>query len=697
MVWRVQLEKTPLGYVGKSFPIARLSMLTLDVAISPRGEMYVACHSGLPDWGTGPQGEGRLFRIVRTNATAAQPVLAWPSAPSEVRMHFDRKLPEAAVASLISPGATPAGITIEFGNYVSAGDEGATLKPPYAVVEQQDATPRGRLAVHSARLEDDGTTLVLTTDPHSMAVRHVLKLPMRIADSAASPGDRMEIEYDFHGVAVTYRPHRRQPERTPWKGFLPYPNWRVGERFLRPWLARLEARTKPSPGGDIGTLAYEMFAAARLRPGWFPPLADEFWHSMTTADALESGRMMIRIEETLAYDGASEYFLGFSSTDSHRLVAPPLDSFWLPWAPTNRASSGTDSRVAAKPDGDWEHGRELFASPQWNCVKCHRVRGEGGVAGPDLSNLVHRDPTSVLRDIRDPGATLHPDYVAYRAEMRDGEMHVGFLRGSADGNVRIFDVDGRETVLARKDVANLHPTGQSLMPSGLLDGRSEGDIKDLLTFLLHEPPVRTRSAVEALIPPAAAAEPDGRPIRLVLVASKQDHGPGQHDYPAWQERWMRLLASAATNTVVEKAWEWPSTGQWAGADGVVFYFWNHEWTPERYAQLDSFQERGGGLVFLHSAVIADRDPEPLAERIGLSAQPGRTGYRHMPFDLVWAAPQHPLLTGLPGQIPFLDEPYWPLVGDPARVTVLGQARVDGAERPLVWTFERGRGRVFASI
>lgn len=699
VIWRVQLEKTPLGYVGKSFPIARLSLLTLDLAISPRGEMYVACHSGPPDWGTGPQGEGRLFRIVRTDVTAAQPVLAWPSAPAEVRVHFDRKLPEAAEASLTDPGATPAGITIEFGNYVSAGDEGATLKPPYAVVEQQDATPRGRLAVHSARLEDEGTTLVLTTDPHSLAVRHVLKLPMRMAGSSAAPGDRMEVEYDFHGVAVTHGRHpiEEGQGRPAWSGVLPYPDWKVGKRFLQPWLAHSDRSQLPRPGGGMGTLAQETLVLAKWVPEFVPPLEGGRWMTLSTSNSLGTGRTHLRVGERLAFDAESDHFLGFSSPDSHRLLAPPLDSFWLPWAPTNRASSGTDSRVAAKPDGDWEHGRELFGSPQWNCAKCHRVRGEGGVAGPDLSNLVHRDPASVLRDIRDPGATLHPDYVAYRAELQDGELHVGFLRGSADGSVRMFDVDGRETVLARKEVANLHPTGQSLMPSGLLDGRSEGDIKDLLTFLLHEPPARTRSAVEALIPPAAAATPAGRPIRLVLVASKQDHGPGQHDYPAWQERWMRLLASAASNTVVEKAWEWPSAGQWAAADGVVFYFWNHEWTPERYAQLDAFQARGGGLVFLHSAVIADRDPEPLAERIGLSAQPGRTGYRHMPFDLGWAAPGHPLLAGLPAQIPFLDEPYWPLVGDPSRVTVLGQARVDGAERPLVWTFERGRGRVFASI
>lgn len=55
-IWRVQLMKTASGYVSAVQTLARISMLTMDVAISPRGELYICCHSGPPDWGTGPQG-----------------------------------------------------------------------------------------------------------------------------------------------------------------------------------------------------------------------------------------------------------------------------------------------------------------------------------------------------------------------------------------------------------------------------------------------------------------------------------------------------------------------------------------------------------------------------------------------------------------------------------------------------------------
>ena len=696
-IWRVRLVKTPQGYIGKSYLIARLSMLTLDLAISPRGDLYVCCHSGSPDWGTGPQGEGKIFKITYTDRKVPQPVAAWPSSPTEVRVLFDRPLDEKVAGAFEHLRTNAGALGIEFGEYVSAGDGFESLKPPYEVVTQQEATPRGHLAIRSARLDDQRATLVLTTDPHPLSVAYVLRLPSLAIDPGGSGAEGIPIEYDFHGVVATYR----KPRSTEivWAGWLPYPNWESGKRFLNPWFALLNRNQCPNPSQGTGSIRYDTAFVDRLqRPVVLPEVSGFGWFQVGLSDEPGTGRLAIQAVETLRYDAKFDGFLAFPTEDLSRFAAVSPSLFWLPWAPTNRASSGTDSRAARKPDGDWEHGRDLFASPKLNCVKCHRVRGEGGIAGPDLSNLIHRDSASVERDIREPEATLHPDYVTYQAETRDGELHIGFLRGSSLDTVRLFDADGRETTLLRTNVVNVHPTGVSLMPTGLLEGFSETDVRDLLTFLMNEPPTRARTEVEPLIKKSGAVgDCKPPPFRLVLVASKQDNGPGQHDYPAWQDKWTRLLSGIGSNTVVAKAWEWPSPAQWKAADVVVFYCWIHDWSAARYAELDAYQKRGGGLALIHSAVITDQEPEQLAARIGLSAQPGRSGYRHMPFELTWTQPGHSLLLGLPDRLAFLDEPYWPLIGDPALVKTLAVAEIDGGSRPLMWTFERGPGRVFASV
>ena len=102
-------------------------------------------------------------------------------------------------------------------------------------------------------------------------------------------------------------------------------------------------------------------------------------------------------------------------------------------------------------------------------------------------------------------------------------------------------------------------------------------------------------------------------------------------------------------------------------------------------------------MILHSACIADKEPEPLAERIGLSAQPQRVKYRHGPLDLkIVTAADHPITHGLT-QIHFVDETYWPMVGDASKVEVLATAEEEGKPWPMLWTFQKGKGRVFASI
>jgi len=583
-IFRVPLVKTPGGYVGTAQTIARLSMLTVDLTISPQGALYVTCHSGPPDWGTGPRGEGKIFKIIYQESATPLALAASPSGPTEVRVAFDKPL-HADVASAVAGGQS----IIEFGEYVSAGDRFEVLKPPYAVVKQQDATPRGRLSIRSARLEENGRTLVLQTDPHPLAVRYAATLAGIKGVGQIGAGVTVDVDYD------------------------------------------LTQSSQPVPK-DVANISPET---------WKRPLA---------------------------------------------------------WAPKTRASSGTDSRASAKPDGDWETGRSLFFSEKLQCAKCHRVRGQGGTAGPDLSNLIHRDAASVLRDIREPNATLHPDYVTSQVVTKDGKVHQGFIRAQREQAIHLFDANGKETVLPRANIESLRPTELSLMPSGLLEGRKQSDVTNLLTFLLWEPPKRSREVMARLAAQKQASpEAPSKELRLVLVASKQDHGAGQHDYPNWQTNWSRWLSSPTNKTVAETAWEWPSPAQFESASAIVFYYWNHDWSAPRLAQLDAFLERGGGIVLIHSAVIADKEPEALARRLGFSAQPGRTGYRHMPFELRLNDREHPITRGLPERIQFLDEPYWPLIGEVKNVHLLASAKVDGENRPLIWTRQAGKGRVFASI
>jgi glucose/arabinose dehydrogenase len=71
-LFRTKLAKTPAGYVAQNQLLACLNMLACDVCLSPQGDLVIAVHSGGPDWGSGPKGKGKLYKIEYSDRDAPQ-------------------------------------------------------------------------------------------------------------------------------------------------------------------------------------------------------------------------------------------------------------------------------------------------------------------------------------------------------------------------------------------------------------------------------------------------------------------------------------------------------------------------------------------------------------------------------------------------------------------------------------------------
>jgi putative heme-binding domain-containing protein len=716
-IWRVRLVKTPAGYVGRATQIAALGMLTLDLAISPRGDLVVCCHSGAPDWGTGPSGPGKIFKISYTDRSAPQPVAAWAAGPMDVRVAFDRPVPPDFLN-------IPAATAIRYGEHVREGDRFETFRPGYASVEKQQQAFRGQIHIAAAKLSPDRRTLLLTTDPHPVQATYALTLPVRGRAETA-----YDLAYDLNGVEARWT--SEDGSGATWSGWLPHLDLTVArgltagsaeharlERLLaQPSRLRLQTRLTPPAnqlvlrlaanapftvehtGGERG-VSMPRLKHRRLdspRPPASGPATEE-------AIVTLSGDADLSVTVRTGLTGQPLEL----HTSYHTAADPterPLPLAWhhLPWAHGTPPASAT--ATAPSPElagGDWKRGEAIFFGKEANCSACHTLRGKGGKVGPDLSNLVSRDAGSVLRDIVQPSAALNPDYVPYVVLLKDDRLFTGLLRAEGDDRVRLVDSSAHETMLVRRDIAAFHASTISIMPQGYAELLGGDRLKDLLVFLTTasppdnpQPPARSRAEVEAVLRETASPAPEKlRPLHIILVAGPKDHGPGEHDYPPWQRRWNELLGKDPS-VRVETAWEWPSAAQWQSADLVVLYFWNHAWTDARFHDLDTYLARGGGLVALHSAVIHDKDPESLAQYLGLAAQPNRVKYRHGPLDLVIVG-DSPLTHGLT-RVHFVDETYWPLVGDVGRVTVLATAEEEAKARPMLWTYRRGKGRVFCSI
>lgn len=68
--------------------------------------------------------------------------------------------------------------------------------------------------------------------------------------------------------------------------------------------------------------------------------------------------------------------------------------------------------VTAEKAGGREHRGKTLAG-QYGCLGCHKVQGEGGEIGPDLTQVAQRrEPADILRKINDPAAWTTSGYPA---------------------------------------------------------------------------------------------------------------------------------------------------------------------------------------------------------------------------------------------------------------------------------------------
>ena len=551
--------------------MAVLNMLAADACVSPKGDLIVAAHSGLPDWGSGPKGKGKLYKIALADRDAPQPVLAWASGPQEVRIAFDRPLDPAELRSLAKSAS------IEHGLAVRPGDRFESLRPGYEVVGRQMAAPRYELPILSAGVSADRRTLLLTTAPHPEAASYALTLP-----SSARPGaskDRpgllpqvaeTDLGYDLSGVAATWRP---EVGEVAWSGWLPHLDLTVARAFTagsaehdrlweaigRPGRLTLKAkldlwqmlRPAVQTGSDPGyrlpdeevTLA---IAGAGLEVTVQTPARG---HVRGSALAGQDGRYSASRSSRRDPEGAACSLLVEIEMTTGRLAAAvevswttredatpralPLRRVLLPWAPLEkRAEAIAERTIPELKGGDWARGRTVFYGEQAKCSACHRVRGRGGEIGPDLSNSIHRDLASVHRDIHAPSAAINPDYIAHSVALVDGRVLQGTLRTESDRLV-VGDTDGRRTVIHRAEVEATTPTSVSIMPEGLDTALGSDKLRDLLTFLLTDPlgpaklehdgapPPRRRSELDAVLKGGAAVE-NPRRLRIVLSGGPKD-------------------------------------------------------------------------------------------------------------------------------------------------------------------------------
>jgi putative heme-binding domain-containing protein len=128
---------------------------------------------------------------------------------------------------------------------------------------------------------------------------------------------------------------------------------------------------------------------------------------------------------------------------------------------------------------DLESGEQLFRKL---CGTCHRLAGEGGQIGPDLTGTNRRDVDYLLLNLTDPSAEVARDYRLSIIETRDGRTMTGIELERSPSRV-LLQTDTRQVIIPLSDIESTTPSDTSIMPEGQLDQLTEEQVRDLIEFL----------------------------------------------------------------------------------------------------------------------------------------------------------------------------------------------------------------------
>lgn len=231
-----------------------------------------------------------------------------------------------------------------------------------------------------------------------------------------------------------------------------------------------------------------------LKAGWTQPLREEYFRwFVTEAAAYRGGNTFANALRTIKKQAMA------TLNDQERTALKPI-------LDARPAGNSPQALLAArKPVKTWTvaelvpvverglgeprdlaKGRRLYGAVA--CATCHRFGGDGGGVGPDLTAVSGRfNVRDLLESIVEPNKVISDQYAAVSIATKDGRVvtgRVGNLSGDSLSVIEDMFDPGHTTNIRRADIEEMKPSAASPMPAGLLNSLTEGEIQDLVGFLL---------------------------------------------------------------------------------------------------------------------------------------------------------------------------------------------------------------------
>ena len=125
---------------------------------------------------------------------------------------------------------------------------------------------------------------------------------------------------------------------------------------------------------------------------------------------------------------------------------------------------------------------ELVFRNQGACLQCHKVDGQGGEQGPELSLVGDRmEASKLLESLVNPNAEISPGYGLSTVIMSKGDAVVGRILADEDDTIIVLSPDGKQQEIKKAEVSEVSPPVSAMPPLGMT--LNPNDLRDLIAYL----------------------------------------------------------------------------------------------------------------------------------------------------------------------------------------------------------------------
>jgi cytochrome c oxidase cbb3-type subunit III len=197
------------------------------------------------------------------------------------------------------------------------------------------------------------------------------------------------------------------------------------------------------------------------------------------APALGGGRSYVISTDQAIFDAIKD---GIAGSAMPAFALQPTEIWKIVAYIRSLRATASDAFVPGDVGGGerifWEKGR---------CGNCHMIRGRGGIAGPDLSNVGGERTLAVIRDaLTKPRLQIPRGYQPVEVVTTDGRKITGIAKNDNNFSMQLLDSQDRLQLFTSDELREVTYKKQSLMPSNYGTVLTADELQNLLAFLSRQ-------------------------------------------------------------------------------------------------------------------------------------------------------------------------------------------------------------------